>query len=213
MRHTHTPRPRNTHRARHTPQHLYTPTLLSRVGIKMTRKSKLDSIFDMAKAYSGRVACSRRRCVSIIVKDDAIISTGYNGSCRGSKNCGEEIPCLKDIHKEAPLASYVHCPAIHAEVNSVINAARSGVSTIGATLYLYSSVETDNGEPCIFCRRVIINAGIKDCYFMNGKGQVGYRHITEWIDKENDWMAAEEGKPTEAEQLRQDLKTFRQDWE
>lgn len=154
----------------------------------MTRKSKIEAIFDMAKAYSGRVACSRRKCVSIIVKDDAIISTGYNGSCRGSRNCGEDVHCLKDIHKEAPLVSYAYCPAVHAEVNSVINAARSGVSTVGATLFLYSSVETDSGEPCIFCRRVIINAGIRDCYFMNGKGEMTFKLVSDWITVENDWM-------------------------
>jgi dCMP deaminase len=158
----------------------------------MARKTKIEAIFDMARAYSGRVACSRRHCVAILMKDDAIISTGYNGACRGSKNCGEDIPCLKDIHQEAPLASYVHCPAVHGEVNAVINAARSGVSTIGATLFLFSSTTFDSGEPCIFCRRVIINAGVKDCYFMNGKGEIGHKEISEWIKAENQWMEDEQ---------------------
>jgi dCMP deaminase len=158
----------------------------------MVRKTKIEAIFDMAKAYSGRVACSRRKCVAILVKDDAIISTGYNGSCRNSKNCGEEIPCLKDIHNEVPLASYVHCPAIHGEVNAIINAARSGVSTINSTLFLFSSVNSDSGEPCIFCRRVIINAGVYDCYYMNGKGELNHKFISEWVESENKWMEKEQ---------------------
>jgi dCMP deaminase len=168
-------------------------TLLNEHGeINMVRKSKIQATFDMMRAYSGRVACSRRHCVAILMRDDAIISTGYNGSCRGSRNCGEDVPCLKDIHKEAPLASYVHCPAIHAEVNAVINAARTGTSTFGATLYFYSSVETDSGEPCIFCRRVLINAGIKDAYIMNGKDEIIHRLVSEWVDAENDWMKKEQ---------------------
>lgn len=157
----------------------------------MVRRTKIESMFDVAKAYAGRVACTRRKCVAILVRDDAIISTGYNGSCRGSMNCGEDVPCLKDLHQEAPLASYVHCPAVHGEVNAVINAARTGTSTLGATLFFYSSVETDSGEPCIFCRRVLINAGIKDAYIMNGKGEIIYRLVSDWIKAENEWMIKE----------------------
>lgn len=147
----------------------------------------------MLKAYSGRISCTRRHCVATLVDDDGVIlSIGYNGSCRGSKNCGEDCPCLKDIHKEAPLASYVHCPAVHGEVNAVINAARKGIVVKGSTLFLYSSTTFDSGEPCIFCRRVIINAGVKDCYFINGKGEIGYKTISEWVVAENEWMEKEQ---------------------
>jgi dCMP deaminase len=156
------------------------------------RKTSAEAIFDALKAFSGRVACSRRKAVAALVRDGIIFSIGYNGSCRGSRNCGEDVPCLKDIHKEKPLASYVHCPAVHGEVNAVINAARMGISTVGATCFFYSSVETDNAEPCIFCRRVLINAGIKDCYFMNGKGEIGYELISTWIMLENKWMEKEQ---------------------
>jgi len=155
------------------------------------RPNKKNWYFQIAKDISERSPCTRRKCGTLLVKDEVIVATGYNGSCRGSLNCGEDVLCLKDKYGEISYTSYIHCPAIHGEVNAVINAARSGISTIGTTLYLYSSKEYE-GEPCIYCRRVLINAGIKDCYFMNGKGKISHRTIEEWIIQENKWMKKEE---------------------
>lgn len=159
------------------------------------RPDKIQWYLNIAREVSTRVACTRRQCGVILVKDDAIIATGYNGSVRGSKNCGEQTPCLKDLHNEAPLASYVHCPAVHGEENAIINAARTGASTVDATLYLYSSGKNDDGRPCQKCRQRIINAGIKDCYFMNGNDKQIYEPITLWITMENDWMMSEQKLP------------------
>ena len=156
------------------------------------RPDKKQWYLNIAKEVSTRVACTRRQCGVILVKDDSIIATGYNGSVRKSKNCGLDTPCLKDLHNEAPSASYVHCPAVHGEENAIINAARSGASTIGATLYLYSSGVNDNGRPCQKCRQRIINAGITDCYFMNGVGRVTWEPIEAWIEMENEWMDKEQ---------------------
>lgn len=156
------------------------------------RPNKNEWYLDIAVEVSRRVACTRRQCGVVLVKDDAIISTGYNGSVRGSKNCGMDTPCLKDIHKEAPLASYVHCPAVHGEENAIINCARGGISTLGSTLYLYSSGKNDDGRPCQKCRQRIINAGIKDCYFMNGNGGVIYEPVYLWVAMENKWMDSEQ---------------------
>ena len=158
--------------------------------VKENRISKVKYYFDIAKSVSTRSPCSRRKCGALLVKTDSIISTGYNGSVRDSINCGIEIPCIKDKHKEESLTSYVHCPAIHAEVNSIINSGRSGVSTIGSTLFLYSSITTDCGRPCIYCRRVIINAGVKDCYFGN-ENEIQHEEIQDWIKLENEWMKNE----------------------
>lgn len=154
----------------------------------MPRQTKQESYFKTCEAWDGRVACTRRHCVAVLVKNDVVISIGYNGSVRGSMNCGEECECIKDLYNEERLTSYLHCPAIHGEVNAVLNAAREGKSTVGATLYFRSNVTTDNGRPCNGCRRVLIQAGIKDCYFMNGKGEITYETTNEWIMMENNWM-------------------------
>ena len=101
------------------------------------RISKKEHYIKIARTVAERSSCSRRKFGAIIVKDDAILSTGYNGSARKTRNCGtDRMPCLKDIHKEAPNKSYIYFPAIHAEVNAIINAARIGVSIVGGTLYL-----------------------------------------------------------------------------
>src|SRR3989304_9186352 len=103
----------------------------------MERPDKVEWYFKIAKDIALRSPCiSRRGFGAILVKDDAIISTGYAGTVRGAQNCGIDNPCLKDLYNEAPHLSYEHCCSIHAEMNCIINAARMGISTIGATLYL-----------------------------------------------------------------------------
>lgn len=118
---------------------------------------------NIAKSVAGRSTCLRRNYGAIIVKNDEVIATGYNGSARGESNC-----C--DIHKSCPRKNKPHnsgdysdCPAVHAEMNAIISAARKDM--IGATLYLVG-VESDgtrieNIEPCPICKRLIKNAGIK----------------------------------------------------
>jgi len=140
---------------------------------------------EIAKAVASNVKCIRRQCGAVIVKFDRPIGTGYNGSVRGALNCGTETPCLKDLYNEAPLASYIHCPAVHGEENAIINAVGD---THDSTLYLYSSGKNDSGRPCQKCRQRIINAQIKGCWFMNGNGEIRYETIEEWINIENEWM-------------------------
>ena len=156
------------------------------------RQTKQETYFNICKDWAKRSSCTRRQCGAILVKNDTVFSQGYNGSVRGSLNCGEETPCLKDLHNEEPLKSYVHCPAVHAETNCIMNAARNGLSTLGATLYLYSSTTFDTGQPCMGCRRFLIQAGIRDCYYMNGKGEIKHDYVEEWIDLENVWMTEEQ---------------------
>lgn len=117
------------------------------------RISKTKYYLDIAKAVAQRSPCLKMSVGAIIVKDDAIISTGYNGPPRGDPHC---TVCSR-MNVESG-SEYTICPAVHAEENAVINAARQGVSTIDAVLYLW----TDRGglEPCYRCKRVLKNAGI-----------------------------------------------------
>jgi dCMP deaminase len=155
------------------------------------RINKINHYLNVAKTMAERSPCSRRKFGAILVKNDTIISTGYNGSPRGTFNCGEDVKCLKDVHNEEHYKSYEHCPAIHAEMNVVINAARSGISTIDSTLFL-SGYENYSERPCILCRRFIIQAGVADCYYYDKEGKIVYEKVEEWQSMENEWMKNEE---------------------
>ena len=111
------------------------------------RPSKDDYYLSIAETVLTRSTCLRRKYGAVIVKDDDVISTGYNGSPRGSKNCSE---------------GYEICPAVHAEANAIISASRRDM--LGATLYL-AGQEADgtpitDAKPCCMCYRLILNAGI-----------------------------------------------------
>ena len=119
----------------------------------MSRPSKKEYYINLAKEISKRSPCLKLKVGAIIVKDDSIISTGYNGPHRGYPHCTEcsrkNIPDGKS-YDEA-------CPAIHAEENAIINAARNGISVKGGEMYLYNLLGL---EPCYRCKRVLINSGI-----------------------------------------------------
>jgi dCMP deaminase len=153
----------------------------------MERPNKIEWYLQIAKDIALRSPCiSRRRFGAILVKDDAIISTGYAGTVRGAINCGIDCKCLKDLYNEKRNKSYEHCPSIHAEQNTIINGARTGVSILGSTLYL--SETNDNGDrPCYLCRRFLINSGIEDCYYK--KDNVVYHEFAkDWIKLEDEWI-------------------------
>jgi dCMP deaminase len=100
-----------------------------------------------------RSTCDRGKSGSVIVKDKRIISTGYVGAPAGCKHCDEadhEFHIVIDENGESK-----HCiRTTHAEQNAIAQAARSGISTDGATLYCKMT-------PCYVCAKIIINSGIK----------------------------------------------------
>lgn len=152
------------------------------------RISREQYYIQIARTVAMKSPCSRRKFGAVIVKDGAIVSTGYNGSPRGTKNCGIDIQCLKDVTGEARYKSYANCPAVHAEQNAVINAARVGAAVFGGTLYLSPLQVGDGDRPCHLCRREIINAGIKDCYYLDQNENLVHEEISGWIALENQWM-------------------------
>ena len=154
------------------------------------RISKEEYYLNIAKAVALRSPCLRRKYGAIIVVNDAIVSTGYNGPARGSTNC-EEVGCIKDILNLPHYSGYDYCPAVHAEENAVINAARNGNSVLGGKLYLYGIDAKTNkpvaGMPCPRCKRVLINAGIKEVITIDESGEIRKYEIENWIkeDREN----------------------------
>jgi len=153
------------------------------------RISKEEYYLGIAKAVALRSPCLRRKYGAIIVKNDAIVSTGYNGPARGSTNC-EEVGCIKEILNLPHYSGYDYCPAVHAEENAVINAARNGNSVIDGTLYLYGiDVKTNKpvaGMPCPRCKRVLINAGIKEVVTIDENGNVTKYDVRNWIEEDKD---------------------------
>lgn len=157
------------------------------------RMSKDENYLLIAHDLALRSPCTRRKFGAVLVKDGCIISTGYNGSVRGSINCGVECFCLKDLHDEESIKSYDHCPAVHGEMNVIINAARRGVSVDGATMYLdviFGTV-SKRERPCFLCRRFMIQAGIKDIYFYGPDGKIGHELVSDYVKMENEWITAQ----------------------
>ena len=126
------------------------------------RVSKDKYYLNIANAVSERSTCLRRRYGAIIVKDDIIVATGYNGSARGEVNCCDSGQCERERQGIAQGQRYDLCVAVHAEQNAIIQAGFA--KTKGATLYL-SGNDTkghliDRPRPCEMCMRFIKNAGI-----------------------------------------------------
>ena len=135
------------------------------------RRSKENYYLDIAEAALERSTCLRRQFGAIIVRDDEIVATGYNGAPRGDENCCDVGSCWRDRHNIPHGEQYEKCVAVHAEANAIISASRNEM--LGSTLYLYGfegfDRPIDNPEPCIMCNRLIKNAGIDHVINMLGE--------------------------------------------
>lgn len=121
--------------------------------------NKDEYYLEIAKAVSMKSKCLKKRYGAVIVNDDVVVATGYNGCCRGEPEC----TCCTKISVNKDMAEYESCPAVHAEMNSIISASRKEM--LGSTLYLYGwDVElekpAESVRPCEICLRLIKNAGI-----------------------------------------------------
>lgn len=127
----------------------------------MSRISKQEYYLNIAAAVAQRSTCLRRQYGAVIVKDDQIVSTGYNGSARGEDNCCDVGYCWREEHNVPHGEQYEKCVAVHAEDNAICQAGRSA---IGATLYLagFENNKRISAKPCVMCQRKIKNAGIAE---------------------------------------------------
>lgn len=164
--------------------------MMERIKI-MDRTDKTNYYLDIADTVCKRSTCLRRKYGAIIVRNDEIISTGYNGAPRGRKNCTDLQFCLRESLSVPSGQRYELCRSVHAEANAIISAARR--DCIGATMYLSGrDAKTDeyltDTTSCSMCRRQIINAGIK--YVVNRIGENEY--VT--VDVE-DWIINDDSLP------------------
>ena len=154
----------------------------------MKRTDKENYYLDIAETVSRRSTCLRRLYGAIIVRNDEIISTGYNGAPRGRKNCVDLGTCTRDRLNIPRGHRYELCRSVHAEANAIISAARR--DCIGATLYL-AGYDAKTGEllsdttPCSMCRRQIINAGIVRVVARTGRTEYTVTNVSEWVENDD----------------------------
>lgn len=153
----------------------------------MKRRDKINYYLDIAETVLERGTCLRRNFGAIIVKDDEIIATGYTGAPRGRSNCSDLGYCTREKLNVPKGQRYELCRSVHAEANAIISAPRKEM--LEATLYLAChDGKTDElfgeVEPCLMCKRMIINAGIKTVIIRNTKDTYTTVTVSSWIEND-----------------------------
>lgn len=152
------------------------------------RRDKENYYLDIADTVLQRSTCLRRKYGAIIVRNDEIISTGYNGAPRGRKNCSDMNFCMREKLNIPSGERYELCRSVHAEANAIISAPRRDM--IGSTLYLVgrdakSNELLTNTTSCSMCKRQVINAGIDHIVIRNTPTEYTVVPIKEWIDNDD----------------------------
>lgn len=152
------------------------------------RVSKENYYLDIAETVAERGTCMRRQFGAIIVKDDVIISTGYNGAPRGRQNCTDINFCIRDELKIPRGERYEMCRSVHAEANAIIAAPRDLM--LGSTLYMVCVNPQDGGlyagtSSCMMCKRMVINAGIDTVVIRDTKDEYRVIKVSEWIENDD----------------------------
>lgn len=126
----------------------------------MERPSWDEYFMNIAYETARRSNCVRRQIGAVLVRDRRIVSTGYNGTPMGVKNCfdGGCARCSSDVPSGQ---SYDTCICVHAEQNAIVLAARNGISTDGGVLYTTL-------RPCFGCVKESIQAGIMEVVYCEG---------------------------------------------
>lgn len=154
----------------------------------MNRRDKHNYYLDIAQTILERATCLRNNVGAVIVKNDEIISTGYNGAPRGRANCCDLGVCRREQLGIPRGQRYELCRSVHAEQNAIIAAPRGEM--IGATLYL-AMCNSKTGElvpdasPCNMCRRMIINAGIERVIIRNTETEYSIHNVQDYIEQDD----------------------------
>ncbi len=153
----------------------------------VNRIDKNNYYLNIAETALERSTCLRKKWGAIIVKNDEIISTGYNGAPRKRKNCDDLGYCIRESLNIPRGERYEMCRSVHAEQNAIISASRKDM--LDGTLYMVgidskTQEYVDKSMPCSMCKRVIINSGIKKIIIRDSK--TSYRTILTQELIEND---------------------------
>ena len=154
----------------------------------MNRLSKENYYLDIAQTVLERATCLRRVYGAIIVKNDEIISTGYNGAPRGRRNCVDMGYCTREAMKIPRGERYELCRSVHAEANAIISAERRDM--VGGDIYLVGK-DARTGEllsdatSCAMCRRLVINAGLSRVIIRKTETEFEVVNVQEWVDHDD----------------------------
>ena len=154
----------------------------------MERISKENYYLDIAETVLERATCLRRVYGAIIVKNDEIISTGYNGAPRGRKNCVDMGFCTREAMQVPRGQRYELCRSVHAEANAIISASRRDM--VGGTLYLVGR-DARTGEllpdatSCAMCRRQVINAGLERVVIRRTPTEYEVVNVEDWVNEDD----------------------------
>ena len=149
------------------------------------RVTKENYYLDIAQTVSERSTCLRKRYGAIIVKNDVIVSTGYNGAPRGRENCSDLEFCMRDKLNIPRGERYELCRSVHSEANAIIAAPREQM--IGSTLYMCCTDPRDGSLvpdtcSCMMCKRMVINAGIVQVIVRNTAEEYTVFDVADWIE-------------------------------
>ncbi len=149
---------------------------------KQLRPDWDDYFIAIAKAVSARATCLRRRYGAVITKDNVIVSTGYNGAPSGMKDCLDAGRCTRKELRIPHGERYELCHSVHAEANAIIRASADELRD--ATIYVSGE---DHGagechsEPCMMCKRLVLNAGIGRVVYSDGNGKYHVISPKSWL--------------------------------
>ncbi len=161
---------------------------------KISKRPGWDEYFiNIAKAVSARATCLRRKYGAVITKKNVIVSTGYNGAPAGMKDCLEVGKCTRKQLQIPHGERYELCHSVHAEANAIIRASVDELE--GATIYVSGSVASGgsqgicydagecHSEPCMMCKRMILNSRIARVVYSDGNGKFNAISPSLWLKK------------------------------
>lgn len=154
------------------------------------RPSKDQYYLNIASEVAQRSTCLVAHFGAIIVRDDQIISTGYNGAPRKTNDCYERGNCLRRELNIPSGQRYELCRSVHAEQNVIINSARAGVNILGGDIYVWGVRKKGDefkplkGVPCFICKKMVINAGLERYVTHDENESMLVLNIKDWA---SDW--------------------------
>ena len=166
----------------------------------MSRIDKENYYLDIAETVLERSTCLRAHYGALIVHNDEIVSTGYNGAPRGRTNCVDLGRCIRNDLNIPSGERYEICRSVHAETNAIISASR--MECIGSTMFIAAKDAVtgkliDKLVPCSMCRRLIINAGIKRVVMRTSEDKYEVANVQDWVFDDDSIL--EPGVSTETE--------------
>lgn len=151
------------------------------------RRDKINYYLDIAEAVCSRSTCLRRKFGAVIVKNDEIISTGYNGAPRGRENCIDLHFCQREKLNIPRGERYELCRSVHAEANAIISASRDKM--LGSTLYITGlnpdGKYAEKATSCAMCKRLVINSGIQQVIVRDSYEEYTKYDVQDWIKNDD----------------------------